>query len=276
MSGNVHQDDPTKLKTTATLAAGASIEVIQDTAADLNATVTQLAKDRTVTGTVTVTQATAANLNATVTQLAKDRTVTGTVAVSTLPNVTIGAALPAGTNAIGKLAANNGVDIGDVDVKSIAAGTNAIGKLAANSGVDIGDVTINNAAGAAAVNIQDGGNTVTVDGTVTTNKGDTAYTKVLKCVPLTTTDETTVWTPALGRKFVLTDIMISAVVSTAAQSITLRDRTGGTIILILIMNTGTTFASNLQTPYQSTTANNVLTAQAGAIAFYITVCGYEV
>lgn len=33
-------------------------------------------------------------------------------------------------------------------------------------GVDIGDVTINNAAGASAVNIQDGGNTITVDGTV--------------------------------------------------------------------------------------------------------------
>lgn len=104
-------------------------------------------------------------------------------------------ALPAGTNAIGKLAANSGIDIGDVDVTSIAAGdnnignvdivtfpdnepfnvaqingvapsmgsgvvgtgvqrivlatdvalpagTNAIGKLSANSGVDIGDVDI--------------------------------------------------------------------------------------------------------------------------------------
>lgn len=38
--------------------------------------------------------------------------------------------------------------------------------LDANSGVDIGDVTINNASGASAVNIQDGGNTITVDGTV--------------------------------------------------------------------------------------------------------------
>lgn len=37
----------------------------------------------------------------------------------------------------------------------------------ANSGVDIGDVTINNASGANAVNIQDGGNTITVDGAVT-------------------------------------------------------------------------------------------------------------
>ncbi len=54
--------------------------------------------------------------------------------------VQLGAALPTGTNAIGKLAANSGVDIGDV---TLTAGTAAIGKLAANSGVDIGDVTIN-------------------------------------------------------------------------------------------------------------------------------------
>jgi hypothetical protein len=81
--------------------------------------------------------------------------------------------LGAGTAGIGKLTANSGVDIGDVDVASIAAGdnnignvdiasiaagdnnignvdiasalpagTNAIGKLAANSGVDIGDVDV--------------------------------------------------------------------------------------------------------------------------------------
>ena len=65
--------------------------------------------------------------------------------------------LPAGSNAIGKLAANSGVDIGDVDVTSLpalpagtnsigtvilGAGTAAIGKLTANSGVDIGDVDV--------------------------------------------------------------------------------------------------------------------------------------
>lgn len=48
---------------------------------------------------------------------------------------------------------------------ALPAGTNAIGKLAANDGVDIGDTTINNASGASAVNIQDGGNSITVDGT---------------------------------------------------------------------------------------------------------------
>lgn len=49
----------------------------------------------------------------------------------TVPRVTLATnvALPAGTNAIGKLAANSGVDIGDVDVTSIAAGSNIIGRF---------------------------------------------------------------------------------------------------------------------------------------------------
>lgn len=105
-------------------------------------------------------------------------------------SATIDAALPAGTN-----------NIGDVDVLSSALPTGAstlaeqqsqttlLGTIDADTstlaavdyatqttlaainakmvtGTDIGDVTINNAAGAAAVNIQDGGNAITVDGTV--------------------------------------------------------------------------------------------------------------
>jgi len=56
-------------------------------------------------------------------------------------------------------------------------------------GVDIGDVTINNAAGAAAVNIQDGGNTITVDGTVSTIAGKSA-TATLSNVASSTTNVT--------------------------------------------------------------------------------------
>jgi hypothetical protein len=57
---------------------------------------------------------------------------------------------------------------------ALPAGSNSIGTLGANSGVDIGDVTINNAAGGSAVNIQDGGNSITVDGAVTaTDAGHT-------------------------------------------------------------------------------------------------------
>ena len=50
-------------------------------------------------------------------------------------------ALPAGTNGIGKLTANSGVDIGDVDVTSISAGTNNIGNVGL-IGRDSGGMTI--------------------------------------------------------------------------------------------------------------------------------------
>ena len=49
--------------------------------------------------------------------------------------VDVVAALPAGTNGIGKLTANSGVDIGDVDILSIAAGDNNIGNVDIVSGV---------------------------------------------------------------------------------------------------------------------------------------------
>jgi hypothetical protein len=52
-------------------------------------------------------------------------------------------ALPSGTNAIGKLAANSGVDIGDVDVTSVVPGTAAtsLGK-AEDAGHSTGDVGV--------------------------------------------------------------------------------------------------------------------------------------
>ena len=80
----------------------------------------------TIDGTVT------ANLSATDnTVLDNIQTSVDTVAaaVSTEMQVDVVAALPAGTNAIGKLAANSGVDIGDVDVLSIAAGSNLVGDV---------------------------------------------------------------------------------------------------------------------------------------------------
>lgn len=57
----------------------------------------------------------------------------------------------------------NGLDVDVTRLPALVAGTAAIGKLAANDGVDIGDVTINNSTGGSAVNVQDGGNSLTVD-----------------------------------------------------------------------------------------------------------------
>jgi len=77
---------------------------------------------------ITVDQATGSNLH----------TVVDSGTITTVSSVTaIANALPAGTNAIGKLAANSGVDIGDVDILSIAAGDNNIGN------VDIQTVPVN-------------------------------------------------------------------------------------------------------------------------------------
>ena len=66
-------------------------------------------------------------------------TVTGTVAVSA-----ISSALPAGTNNIGDVDIASALPAGTNSIGTVilGAGTAAIGKLSANSGVDIGDVDV--------------------------------------------------------------------------------------------------------------------------------------
>lgn len=53
----------------------------------------------------------------------------GAVTVTNATSANLKAELGASTASIGKLAANSGVDIGDVDVLSIAAGANLIGDV---------------------------------------------------------------------------------------------------------------------------------------------------
>jgi hypothetical protein len=112
-------------------------------------------------------------------------------------SATIDAALPAGTNAIGKLAANSGVDIGDVDVTSCALPTGAstsakqdtiIGHLdgveallttidadtsnlsVVGGGTEAAAIRVtiaNNSTGV--LSVDDNGSSLTIDGTVTAN-----------------------------------------------------------------------------------------------------------
>lgn len=84
--------------------------------------------------------------NITLGTVAIDQSTPGTtnkVYIGTNGTVAINSALPAGTNAIGKLAANSGVDIGDVDVTSVISGTGAtsLGK-AEDAGHSSGDVGV--------------------------------------------------------------------------------------------------------------------------------------
>lgn len=81
----------------------------------------------------------------------------------------IDTALPAGTNAIGKLAANSGVDIGDVDVTSIAAGNNNIGD------VDVASSALPSGAATSANQVTEQGyvdGLETLIGTTNTNTGN--------------------------------------------------------------------------------------------------------
>jgi len=97
----------------------------------------------TVDGTVTANAGTNLNTSALALEAGGNlATVAGAVS-GTEMQVDVVASLPAGTNAIGKLAANSGVDIGDVDILSIAAGDNNIGNVDIAS-IAAGDNNIGN------------------------------------------------------------------------------------------------------------------------------------
>ncbi len=96
---------------------------------------------------------------------------------------------------------------------------------------------------------------------------------VRKIVTLADTDETTIWDPTSGMKFVVTDVLVS--VDNNAQ-ITFRDGTAGTVILIHRLLQNMSHGHHFRTPLVSTTADNILTAQASAANAFITVTGYEI
>jgi len=76
-----------------------------------------------------------------------------------------------------RVVANAGTGTFAISAASLPLPTGAsTSALQTQPGVDIGDVTINNASGAGAVNIQDGGNSITVDGTVSVS-GTVAVTQ---------------------------------------------------------------------------------------------------
>lgn len=123
--------------------------------------------DVTVTGTVT------ANLSATDNAVldsidTNTTTIAGAVSGSEVQVDVVGS-LPAGTNAIGKLAANSGVDIGDVDVTTLPSDTfvaedGALGKgvlLQGDDGTDRKNINVDATTGDVQVDVT---NTVTVDG----------------------------------------------------------------------------------------------------------------
>jgi len=84
-----------------------------------------------------------------------------------------------------------------------------------------------------------------------------------------------VWTPASGKKFVITDIILSA---SANCTVTLFDNTDNTTnrIMKLYLTSNQVVTHNFSIPVTSSTANNVLKITTSAAGGDITVFGYEV
>jgi len=174
----------------------------------------------------------------------------GTGVIATVGAVTaITNALPAGTNAIGKLAANSGVDIGDVDVTSLpalAAGTNTIGAVkSVPSDIDINGSNANHA--------------------------DKYYTNAGAVT------DGIIWSPAAGKRWHVLNLTINV---SAACTVTIEDDLAAgdnpRLKFELAANSGITIPYNKEHPFSSgeDAADLLITTTAGNV--YVQAIGYEV
>lgn len=200
-------------------------------------------------------------------------------------------ALPAGTNAIGKLAANSGVDIGDVDVTSIIPGTGATNQGKAEDGAHTTGDT-----GVFALGVrQDTPNTATTNTDADYSQISTSSTGAVRTAPMSedfaalangpqvkkyytnagAVTDGIVWSPAAGKRWYVTDMIIN---TSAAATVTFEDdKAGGDEVVMkfeFAANAG--IAHNFTTPLFSgeDAADLLVTTSAGNC--YITVVGYEI
>jgi hypothetical protein len=166
-------------------------------------------------------------------------TIAGAVS-GTEMQVDIVGALPAGTNAIGKLAANSGVDIGDV---TLTAGTDAIGKLLPPD----------------------------IDVTAHTNYARKYYTNAGAVT------DGIIWSPAAGKRWHVVTMYIQV---SAAATVTLEDDKAGGDDPVwkgeLAANSGVVLQFPEKYPLASgeDAADLIITTSAGNV--YVTVTGYEI
>lgn len=154
-------------------------------------------------------------------------------------SATIDAALPAGTNAIGKLSANSGVDIGDVDVTSIAAGTNRLGsvRLVDSSDADLTAVKGSQTSRAVGTqDLKDAGRTAIIFSAVAAAAGLTTVETAIsltKSAGTAATSSANSFVITSGKTFRITAISVAtranAVATAQATTFNLRLNTAGAV-----------------------------------------------
>jgi hypothetical protein len=211
-------------------------------------------------------------------------------AIDTEVQCDIVGALPTGTNAIGKLAANSGVDIGDTDVTSVIPGSGAtnLGK-AEDGGHTSGDVGVmvlgvrNDTPNAALAGTdldyspiglyRDGSIRVAPPESDFAVLGSNSVKKYYTNAGAVT--DGIVWSPAAGKRWYVTDIFINV---SAAATVTLEDDKAGGDEAVwkaeLAANSG--WSHSFSTPFFSgeDAADLIITTTAGNV--YVTIAGYEI
>lgn len=112
--------------------------------------------------------------------------------------------------------AANGLDVDVTRLPALAAGTNAIGKLAANSGVDIGDVDVTSLpALAAGTNLI--GRVSSSDETSTLYSGTTAITPKFAIIDAATSGDNTILSAVVGKKIRVLSLFVIAAAAVTAR-----------------------------------------------------------
>ncbi len=120
----------------------------------------------------------------------------------------------------------------------------ATSALQTQPGVDIGDVTVNNAAGAAAVNIQDGGNSITVDGSITASVSNESITPT--AVTASASGDNTIFTPTGGTSARVYYVSLSADGGNSADvTAIVKFGAGGTSRYKVSLKAGSIWARNI-------------------------------
>lgn len=203
-------------------------------------------------------------------------TVAGAVAGGHMQVDVVGA-LPAGSAAIGKLAANSGVDIGDVDVLSLPD-VIVTGHDAADAAITVAPVTVGGKAfGTGAVT------EVSADGDAVpllATRGGRQYVEASHpnrwqaqhSETSAQTNHECKAAPAAGLSLYITDILISN--GATAGTVSLLDGSGGTVLMLLYLGINGGCAPSFKTPIKLTAATALCLTSVTCTTHTITIVGY--
>ena len=189
-------------------------------------------------------------------------------------------ALPAGTNTIGKLGANSGVDIGDVDVTSCANTTGNVAHDSADSGnpVKIGGKAYNQDGTTPGTAVAEGDRTHFITDVYGRQFVEISHPNLWKATDNQSTAQTNTQlkaAPGAGLSLYITDLIVSN--GATAGNIKFVEDTAGTpvdVIEVIYLAANGGFVTNFKTPLKITANKDFGYTSATVTTHSVTVLGY--